>query len=298
MASSKSELAEAGMKQAELTVNNSFIDGLSAQLAEKVKYGMSFPKDYNYTNELMGAYLILKDTTDKNGKSVLQSCSQASVANTLMEMVNNGLSMQKKQCYPVAYGGKLQCSISVYGYTCIARRYGLLKISAMCIYDKDEFSYHIEDGEIVIDKHVQKFESLDSGNIIGAYAIVRMKDGTKHVELMTKKMIETSWRQGYGYKADGNGTHQKFEDQMCMKTVKNRALKYIVRTYGTPDETDLVDKSEDIEKTDTLAEDVEYDIANNANTEEFEPEYEQVEIEEVIDATATPKQASFMEGME
>ena len=91
---------------------------------EKEKYGLTFPKDYNYSNELMGAYLILKETQDANKKPVLESCSQVSIANTLMDMVTLGVSMQKKQCYPVAYGGKLQCQISVYGNTCIARRYG------------------------------------------------------------------------------------------------------------------------------------------------------------------------------
>ena len=71
----KTELAEVGKQQAGLVVNNSLIDGLCSQLAEKVKYGMTFPRDYNYNNELMGAYLTLKETADKNGKCVLESCS-------------------------------------------------------------------------------------------------------------------------------------------------------------------------------------------------------------------------------
>lgn len=118
-------------KNASLVVNNSFIDGLCNQLAEKCKYGMTFPKDYNYSNELMGAYLTLKETTDRDGKCVLESCNQTSIVNTLMDMVTMGVSMQKKQCYPVAYKGKLQCQMSVYGNTCIARRYGLKNISAV-----------------------------------------------------------------------------------------------------------------------------------------------------------------------
>lgn len=92
-----------------MVVNNAFVDGLVTQLQEKEKFGLTFPKDYNYSNELMGAYLILKETQDANKKPVLESCSQASIANTLMDMVTLGVSMQKKQCYPVAYGGKLQC---------------------------------------------------------------------------------------------------------------------------------------------------------------------------------------------
>ena len=83
---------------AELIVNNKFVDDLSNQLKVKQEYGLTFPPDYNPTNALMGAYLQLKETNDKNGKCVLETCSQASIANSLMEMVTKGLNMQKKQC--------------------------------------------------------------------------------------------------------------------------------------------------------------------------------------------------------
>lgn len=271
----KNEVVEVGKQQAGLVVNNAFVDGLVAQLQEKQKYGLTFPKDYNYSNELMGAYLILKETTDANKKPVLESCSQASIANTLMDMVTLGVSMQKKQCYPVAYSGKLQCQISVYGNTCIARRYGLKTIDAMCIYEGDTFEYHIENARIVVDIHKQDFLHINKDKIIGAYAIVTMEDGSQYVELMSIDMIKQAWKQGFGYKETGNGTHQKFTDQMAMKTVKNRALKYIIRTYGTQAVSDAFDNFENTETEDRVEMDVQHDIQQNANSEDFpfdEPE--------------------------
>lgn len=262
--------AEVGKQQAGLVVNNAFIDGLVAQLEEKKKFGLSFPKDYNPANELMGAYLILKETVDKDKKPVLQSCTQDSIATSLMDMVNSGLSMLKKQCYPIAFGGKLSILPSVYGNTCNARRYGLKDIPAMVIYEGDTFKYHIVDGEIVIDEHTQDFMNIDTNKIKGAYAIAKMTDGTKHVEVMNMAMIKKAWEQGYGYKENGNGTHQKFTDQMCLKSVKNRCLKYIIRTHGTPDEEEFLNKAEEIEKTDIVAEDVAYEIEQNANTVDFQ----------------------------
>lgn len=265
----KNEVAEAGKQNAGLVVNNAFVDGLVVQLQEKEKYGLTFPKDYNYSNELMGAYLILKETTDANKKPVLESCSQVSIANTLMDMVTLGVSMQKKQCYPVAYGGKLQCQISVYGNTCIARRYGLKTIDAMCIYEGDTFTYHIENARIVIDEHKQDFLHINKDKIIGAYAIVTMDDGSQYVELMNMDMIKQAWKQGFGYKENGSGTHQKFTDQMAMKTVKNRALKYIIRTYGTQAVSDAYDNFEETETDDRVVMDVQHDIDENANSEDF-----------------------------
>lgn len=277
----KAELAEQGKQNASLVVNNSFIDGLALQLREKEKYGLSFPSDYNPTNELMGAYLILKETVDRNKKPVLESCSQASIANTLMDMVTMGVSMSRKQCYPVAYGGKLSCQMSVYGNTCIARRYGLKTISAMCIYEGDTFEYHVEDGEIVIDKHTQDFMNIDTDKIKGAYAVAKMEDGTKHVELMNMSMIKKAWKQGYGYR-EGEGTHASFTDQMAMKSVKNRCLKYIIRTYGTQALTDIVDAQEERENDDRVAMTMAHEVETNANSEVFVD----AEVAEVVD---TPK---------
>ena len=164
----KNELVEQGKKNAELVVNNAFIDGLSAQLKEKEQYGLTFPADYNPTNALMGAYLMLKETTDKSGKCVLDTCTQASIANTLMDMVTMGLSMQKKQCYPIAYGGKLQCQVSYHGHKAMAHRYGAKTINAEVIYEGDVFRYHIENGRKILDEHSQDFLNIDLAKIKGA----------------------------------------------------------------------------------------------------------------------------------
>ena len=283
----KNELAEQGKKNAELVVNNAFIDGLIAQLQEKEKFGLSFPKDYNYANELMGAYLVLKETVDKDKNPVLQSCSQVSIANSLMKMVRSGLSMQNGQCYPIAYGGKLNIQPSVYGNTCNARRFGLKNIPAMVIYEGDEFVYHIEDGEIVIDKHTQDFMNIDTTKIRGAYAIAKMVDGEKHVEIMNMTMIKNAWKQGFGYKENGNGTHQTFTDQMCLKTVKNRCLKYIIRTHGSEELNNIYDEFDKQEDVDIVSEDVAYEIENNANTVDFEEVSEPQKVEQMPEFMST-----------
>ena len=297
MAGTKQDLAEAGKQQAGLVINNSFIDGLVAQLKEKEKFGLSFPKDYNYANELMGAYLVLKETVDKDKKPVLQSCSQVSIANSLMKMVRSGLSMQNGQCYPIAYGGKLNIQPSVYGNTCNARRLGLKNISAMVIYDGDTFKYHIEDGEITIDTHEQDFMNIDITKIKGAYAIAKMDDGTKHVEIMNMAMIKQAWKQGFGYRENGNGTHQNFTDQMCLKTVKHRCLKYILRTHGSEELNNIYDDYDKQENVDVVAEDVAYDIESNANQIDFpDADTDIVEEAQAVEVEGQQTIPEFMQG--
>lgn len=251
-------------------VAKDFTEGMVLKIKEKEQFGLTFPKNYNYTNEFMSAMLILQDTVDSNKKPVLQSCSRASIENALVKMVTNGLSMQKKQCYPVAYGGKLQCQESVYGNTCIARRYGLKDIAAEIIYEGDVFEYEIIDGKKRIVTHKQNFENIDNDKIRGAYAVATMNDGVILTEVMNIKQIKQAWKQGFGYKENGNGTHQKFTDQMAMKTVKNRLLKQINNTYSSFYDGNY--EVEDNEPTydEQIQADVEYDVATNANAIEFE----------------------------
>lgn len=278
----KNEVVEQGKKNAELLVNNAFIDGLSMQLQEKTKYGLSFPADYNPTNALMGAYLIMKETTDKNGKCILESCSQASIANSLMDMATLGLNASKKQGYFIAYGGKCQFQKSYFGNITLARRNGLKTINAEIIYDGDTFKYHIENGMKVIDVHEQDFMNIDNDKILGAYAVAVMDDGRKVVEVMNINQLKKAWNQRMGgLKEDASSTHMKFKDQMAKKTVINRLCKMIGNTSTDGNISEISDRLDEAAEVDMVAEDVAYEIESNANTVDFEEVVEPQEAEQV-----------------
>lgn len=279
----KNEVVEKGKRDAEITINNAFIDGLSMQLQEKTKYGLSFPADYNPTNALMGAYLIMKETTDKNGKCILESCSQASIANSLMDMATLGLNASKKQGYFIAYGGKCQFQKSYFGNITLARRNGLKTINAEIIYDGDTFKYHIENGMKVIDVHEQDFMNIDNDKILGAYAVAVMDDGRKVVEVMNINQLKKAWNQRMGgLKEDASSTHMKFKDQMAKKTVINRLCKLIGNTSTDGNISEISDRLDEVAEVDMVAEDVAYEIENNANQVDFE------EVVEPQDEQATP----------
>jgi len=255
----------------------------------------------------------LKETNDKNGKCVLETCSQASIANSLMEMVTKGLNMQKKQCYPVAYGGKLQCQVSYHGWKAMAHRYGAKTIDAEVIYEGDTFKYHVENGRKVLDEHTQDFMNIDLDKIKGAYCFITLEDRSQYIEVMNINQIKTAWRKGYGYKENA-GTHKEFADMMAKKTVISRACRQIVQQYGDATVVESVEHDDDFVDVDIIAEDVKYDIEQNANAQEFpvEPEQEQSQaaieqkkpLKTMADMTAGQKQKepdpmvdkSWMEG--
>ena len=286
MSEKKNEIAK---QNAELIVNNAFIDSLANQLNEKCKYGMTFPKDYNVVNSLTGAYLIMKETTDKNGKCILESCSQASIANSLMDMATLGLNASKKQGYFIAYGGKCQFQKSYFGNITLARRNGLKTINAEIIYDGDTFKYHIENGMKVIDVHEQDFMNIDNDKILGAYAVAVMDDGRKVVEVMNINQLKKAWNQRMGgLKEDASSTHMKFKDQMAKKTVINRLCKLIGNTSTDGNISEISDRLDEVADVDMITEDVAKEIENNANQVDFdevvEPQETKQELPEFMSA--------------
>lgn len=251
---------------------------------------LTFPQNYNYGNAIKSAYLILSETKDKSGKPVLQTCSQASIANALLDMTIQGLSPAKKQCYFIPYGNQLQLSKSYLGNIAATKRLkGVKNVYANCIYEKDEFAYTIdlETGLKKITKHEQSFENIDLAKIKGAYAVVVMEDGNNYVEVMNINQIRNAWNQGA---AKGNSkAHTNFTDEMAKKTVINRACKNFV---NTSDDSDILIES--INRTNEYREEdiienvqaeVKEEIKVNANKEVLdipfseEPQAEPVEAE-------------------
>lgn len=202
---------------------------------------ITMPTNYSYSNALKSAYLMLSETVDRDKKPVLQSCSQASIINTLLDMTIQGLSPAKKQCYFIAFGGKLQLMKSYLGNIAATKRLkGVKNVFANVIYEGDEFSYELdlETGLRKITKHEQKFENIDINKIKGAYAVVVMEDNQNYIEIMNINQIRNSWNQGA---AKGqSGAHKNFADEMAKKTVINRACKNFV---CTSDDSDLLIES-------------------------------------------------------
>lgn len=58
---------------------------------------------------------------------------------------------------------------------------------------------------------------------MAAYAVVIMRDGSRHIEVMTLDMIRSAW--GQGAAKGSSPAHRNFTDQMAKKTVIARACK-------------------------------------------------------------------------
>lgn len=190
------------------------------------------PKDYSVENHMKSAYLVLQDLKDRNGKLALTECTRKSVANALLDMVLQGLSVSKNQGYFIVYGKELKFIRSYFGAIYLAKRVGGIKSDpvANVIYEGDDFVYTInsETARISIVKHEQKMENIDDNKIKGAYALVTLADGSTQVTIMSMAQIRNAW--GQGATKGESKAHKVFTDQMAKRTVINRALKTIINS--------------------------------------------------------------------
>lgn len=224
-------------------------ENVADQVLAKIKNlqsmdALSLPKNYAVDNALKAAWLKIQETEDRSHNKALKVCTKESIANSLLDMVLQGLSVAKNQGYFIVYGNQLQFQRSYFGTIALAKRTGTIteEPKAQVIYKDDDFVYTIEEGVTKIVKHEQKLANIDNTKIIGAYAIVTKADGTKEATIMTIDQIHKAW--GQGATKGASPAHKNFSEEMAKKTVIGRACKAIINSTddawlleGTHDET-------------------------------------------------------------
>lgn len=165
-------------------------DDVNNSLSRLKDEGLVLPSNYNASNALKSAFFKLQELKDKDGRPALESCSRESIANSLLDMVVQGLSPAKTQCYFIPYGKQLQLNRSYFGTQAVLKRLTNVKdIWANVIFEGDVFDYEIDGGREKLIKHETKFENRDKP-IIGAYAVVKTIDDMELLTIMTKKKLK------------------------------------------------------------------------------------------------------------
>lgn len=235
-------------KKDEKTSTQKF-ENISEQVLSRIEQfqkdgSMILPKNYSVENHMKSAWLALQEVEDKEHHKALQICTKESIANSLLDMVLQGLSVSKNQGYFIVYGNKLVFKRSYFGTIALAKRAGgiVSEPVANVIYDGDDFQYEIDPktAKVSIIKHSQKLENIDNSKIKGAYALVTLADGTTQVTIMSMQQIRAAWGQGA---TKGNSpAYKNFAEEMAKKTVIGRACKAII---NSSDDAWLYDGKED-----------------------------------------------------
>lgn len=240
---------------------------------------LKFPDGYIPENALKSAWLDLQEVEDRNKKPALQVCTQASIANALLDMVVQSLNPAKQQCYFIVYGNRLTLQRSYFGSMTVAKMVDpeIKDIYAATVYEDDEFQYEIKHGKKIVTLHKQKIENVNKQKIVAVYATVLYKDGRELSTVMTFEEVKQAWLQSPMKVVDEKGgvrtgtVHDKFTSDMAEKTAINKACKYIINSSN---DSTIVSKYAKKTDADSTEAEVEEEIAENANQEAIDIEYE------------------------
>ncbi|HEN7460513.1 TPA: recombinase RecT [Streptococcus agalactiae] len=196
--------------------------GVNKRIEEKQNENFIVPPNYSLGNALSNAYYELKNSSSGN---LLSQCTDESVYISLLDMVAQGLSPAKKQCYFIKYGDKVQLRRSYFGTMKVVKELNEVKdIWAGVIFEGDVFKSEIVNGRRRFVSHEADWENQDNP-IKGAYCIIKDINDEEHLTIMTKKQIDKAWS-----KAKTKNVQVDFPDQMAMRTVINRAAKSFINT--------------------------------------------------------------------
>lgn len=214
---------------------NQTLTGLVAKTNNEVerlsqKGELSLPGNYSAGNALKQFQLMIQDNDD------IKSCTSASIAKCMLDMVIMGLNPSKKQCYCIKYGNKAQLMPSYLGNAAMAKRIDptIENITARTIHTGEEFEFEddLVTGYSHVTKHTRTLNSMavndPEKDIVGAYSTITYNDGKQPVSLiMPFSEIKKRWAKSQTHPIDASGkvkvnsTHFQFPDKMCERTVIN-----------------------------------------------------------------------------
>jgi len=263
------------------------IDVIAAKVRQYQEHGeLLLPANYSPENAMKSAWLMLQSTVDREKRPVLETCTKDSIANSLLDMVVQGLNPAKKQGYFIAYGKQLTFQRSYFGTMAVTKQVNenIQDIIGEVIYEGDVFKYKIARGKKEVTEHEQSLDNVDGKKIKAAYALVIDWNGEViKTEIMTIEQIKQAWKQSQMHPVDDKGnvkagsTHDKFTADMAMKTVINKVCKPIINSSS---DSHLFKESFNRTPEIIAEEEAAQEIAENANSEVIDIEGEVTEDQE------------------
>lgn len=249
---------------------------VAARIQEMQKEGLMIAQNYSVSNALSSAYYALKNSASGN---LLEKCTPESVYNALLDMVTQGLSPAKTQCYFIPYGNVVKLTRSYFGTMKVVKQLPEVKdIYAQIIFKGDEFEAENVDGRWKFVSHKSSWKNQDNP-IEGAYCVIEKTDGEKILTIMTKKEIDKSWAQ-----AKTKNVQNNFPQEMAKRTVINRAAKQF---FNTSDDNDLF--------IDAVNRTTENEFDNERRVKEAEPVRDSVEtLDDILKAPNEPTEDENM----
>lgn len=203
--------------------SNTIVKWISEDMADG-KLSSVLPPGYNWKTEVNTALLYIF----QNVKNI-NTCTPDSIMSALRDMVLQGLSITKKQVYPIPRDGKLLMQRSYYGtITALHRMFPSYRISANVIYEGDEFEYlYDEIGGFFYIGNVRA--SIDNIGKQIKLAFGQIYDTEKNQRIASCVMTWPELQEVWKKSSDKSHTvHSQFPQEMAKRSLINRMCKTYV----------------------------------------------------------------------
>lgn len=189
--------------------------------AMKPQFQMALPKHISVEK-----FTRVVQTAINNTPALLQA-DRHSLFSACMQSAQDGLMPDGKSSAFVTFKGKdgvqkVQYMPMIAGLLKLVRNSGeLLSITSQLVYEADMFKYYVdEEGEHL--KHEPNILAGNRGNLIGAYALAKTKDGGVYIEVMSMEQLNQIRNSS---RSKDYGPWATFPTEMYRKTVLRRLIK-------------------------------------------------------------------------
>lgn len=235
----------------------------SEQLTDKLTaVEKALPKNFNRERFVQNCLAVA------NEKPELMNINRAEVIQGLCKAAYLGLDFMNKECYLIQYGNSVQFQTDYKGEIKFVKNYSIRpihEIYAKIVREGDYFEEKIIDGHPSIDF---KPQPLNSGKIMGAFAVALFKDGGMQYETMTVEDIQ-SVRNNYSRASQSKAWKCSF-DEMAKKTVLRRLCKHIETDFESVEARQAWDEGSDM-----------HVIQRNSNPDEVVDAFSASEVDEI-----------------
>lgn len=258
-------------------------DGIFDFAQEYVKNNnILLSKNYDLQTAMSNLYLNLIQVTDGKGNLALEVCTKESIQEAVMQCINNGIDVGKKQGYFIPRGNKLTYMNSYFGNVKQARTTSRVRIFSNVIREGEQAEPEARiDGSLVI-HHKPSIKCLNK-KIVAVYAVATDIDTGRVInsDVMSMEEIRKSWLKS----SNGAKVAREFEHEMARRTVENRLAKHFINKSDDSQKMFITDSNGneiEVKTYKELPSEYEYTIDTAEQIEKEKAKYDPAPEENVI----------------
>lgn len=260
--------------------------GLVNQMA---KNHSALPAGFQKDRFVLNCITMLRDmTADDKKRHALSKVTPTSIVACFMKGAVLGLDFFNGECYAIPYGEEMKFQTDYKGEIKLNKKYSknpIRDIYAKVVREGDIFYEEINGGEQNIYFKPVPFSDSD---MIGAFAVVKYKDGSMQYETMSKHEIEKI-RDSFS-KASNSKAWRDTPGEMYKKTVLRRLVKFIDLDFDNVEQMKAYEDGGDAEFKENVV-----DLAESRPVNVFEKPKAAEALPQKKEPVSTPKVAKAKE---